>query len=313
MTAAAYHRRRAAEAGIANLRAQIGFVFSPPLHLRAGEIGFVPAIFFPKSVTPFQFVCSTAPPPREIGFVSLNSANAPPARADYNTKTMHHRRSRPYILAILSAVALAVAASAQAPKRPLNHHDYDSWRAIAGQKLTNDGHFLVYGLFPQDGDGQVVVRNLITGAETPFPAGSRPAPTPAATPEEGPTETRTFTIDLSADSKTAVFAAFPAKAEIAQAKKDKKPAPTDAMVIVDLASGKSTRVEKVRRFAMPEDASGYVAYLKQSANAPAADAPKPEPGNDADQQGGRGGRGGAAGGRRPRPVRLRNGGPLARR
>ena len=206
---------------------------------------------------------------------------------------MFHRRIHNLALSLL---VLAAAAAAQPAKRPINHHDYDGWRAIAGQRLSPDGHFLVYGLFPEDGDGEVVVRNLITGAENRFPAGSRPTPTPAATPEEEPSApARNFTVEISADSKTAVFAAYPAKAEIAQAKKDKKPAPTDGMVIVDLASAKSTRIEKVRRFAMPEDASSTLVYSKQSANANADAAPKPE--NDAaDQQGGRGGRGGAGGG-----------------
>ena len=93
----------------------------------------------------------------------------------------HHRFSL-----VALATLLALSASAQTAKRPINHHDYDSWRAIAGQKLTNDGKFLAYGLFPQEGDGEIVVRNLVTGQETRFPAGMRPAPTPAATPEEEP-------------------------------------------------------------------------------------------------------------------------------
>ncbi len=151
----------------------------------------------------------------------------------------------------------------------------------------------------EDGDGEVVVRNLTSGAETRFPAGSRPTAGPAATPEEEPAApARNFTIDLSADSKTAVFAVFPTKAETAQAKKDKKPAPTDGMMIVDLASGKSSKVDKVRRFSMPEESAGYLIYLKQSANAASTDStPKPDNNDLYDQQGGRGGRGGAGGGR----------------
>ena len=113
---------------------------------------------------------------------------------------MHHRFSL-----VALATLLALSASAQTAKRPINHHDYDSWRAIAGQKLTNDGKFLAYGLFPQEGDGEIVVRNLVTGQETRFPAGMRPAPTPAATPEEEPVAPqRGATIEFSADSRTVV-------------------------------------------------------------------------------------------------------------
>src|ERR1019366_6727349 len=70
-------------------------------------------------------------------------------------------------------------------QRPLNHGDYDSWRSIVGQKLSADGKFLVYGLFPQEGDGEVVIRNLATGKEQREPAGQRPAPVPPAPDQEG--------------------------------------------------------------------------------------------------------------------------------
>ena len=76
-------------------------------------------------------------------------------------------------------------------------------------------------------------------------------------------------LEFSADSKTVVFSTFPSKAETDKAKKDKKPAPKDGMVIVDLASGKATRVERVKRFAMPEKASGLLVYLKEGPDAPA--------------------------------------------
>ncbi|MCX6633321.1 MAG: prolyl oligopeptidase family serine peptidase [Candidatus Solibacter sp.] len=93
-----------------------------------------------------------------------------------------------------------------------------------------------------------------------------------------------------------VFSTFPPKAESDKAKKDKKPAPKDGMVIVDLASGKATRVERVKRFAMPEKASGLLVYLKEGPDAPAggAGSPPAAPEPAGDQQGGRGGRGGAA-------------------
>ncbi len=208
-----------------------------------------------------------------------------------------HCRFSPVALAAL----LAFSASAQTAKRPINHHDYDSWRAIAGQRLTNDGKFLAYGLFPQEGDGEIVVRNLVTGQDTRFPAGMRPAPTPAATPEEAPeAPTRGAVIEFSADSRMVVFSVFPSKAETAQAKKDKKPAPRDGMMIVDLASGKSAKIDSVRRFAMPEDAGGYLAYQKDGGAAADGAAEAPQGNDRSDQQagrGGRGGRGGAGGGR----------------
>ena len=59
--------------------------------------------------------------------------------------------------------------------------------------------------------------------------GPRPPPTPG---DEGPAApVRAAVIEFSADSKTVVFSTFPAKAESDKARKEKKPAPKDAMVI----------------------------------------------------------------------------------
>src|ERR1035437_3198708 len=239
----------------------------------------------------------------------------------YNTLIMFHPRRFLRVPACLFAAAALITVSFAQTKRPLNHGDYDGWRSIVGQQLSNDGKFLVYGLFPQEGDGEVVIRNLVTGKEQREPAGLRPAPTPPTPDQEGPApEARGATLTFSADSKTVVFSTFPPKAESDKAKKDKKPAPKDGMVIVDLASGTATRVERVKRFAMPEKASGLLVYLKEGPDAPAGGAgtppatpPKGEGDQqiraatvrersqslaaalkaEGDQQGGRGGRGGA--------------------
>jgi dipeptidyl aminopeptidase/acylaminoacyl peptidase len=208
--------------------------------------------------------------------------------------------SKKFPLCVIAAALLMPAQN----RRPINHHDYDSWRAIVGQHLSPDGKFLAYGVFPQEGDGEIVIRNLVTGKEQREPAGARPQPAGAPVPEEGPApEARGVTIAFSTDSRTLVFSVFPAKADSDKAKKDKKPAPKDAMVIVDLASGKTARVERVKQFAMPEKAAGYLAYLKEGPDAPATPAAKSE-GGEGDQQAGRGGRGGGAaggGGRGARP------------
>jgi len=188
----------------------------------------------------------------------------------YNTLIMLNGRGFFCVSACLLAAAVLVPAVSQAQSaRPLNHGDYDGWRSIVGQRLSADGRFLAYGLFPQEGDGEVVIRNLATGKEQREPAGQRPAPTPPPPDLEGPPpEARGATITFSADSKTVVFSTFPAKAESEKAKKDKKPAPKEGMVIVDLASGKATRLARVKRFAMAEKSSGFVVYLMEPPDAP---------------------------------------------
>ena len=211
-------------------------------------------------------------------------------------------------LGAFAALSTVAFLAAQTARRPLSHKDYDGWHSITSQHLSNDGKFLAYGVFPQEGDGEVIVRNLVTGQETRHAAGARPAPPPATTEEEGPPpQPRSVTILFSSDSRTLVFSTFPTKAEVDAAKKAKKTAdqmPKDAIVIVNLANGAQTKVDRVKQFHMPEDASGYLAYLKEAPEgaAPARGAAGNPGGDFADQQGGRGGRGGAGGGARgPRP------------
>src|SRR5436309_1870472 len=71
-------------------------------------------------------------------------------------------------IAAFALVWLAGAApSAQnAPhKKPITHDVYDSWKSIQGTKLSRDGAWVAYALTLQDGDGELVVRNLKTSAE----------------------------------------------------------------------------------------------------------------------------------------------------
>src|SRR5262245_58816415 len=93
----------------------------------------------------------------------------------------------------LLLAALLVAASSparsQAPaKRPLSHDDYNKFRAVAAPALSPDGAYLAYGLTPQEGDGEFVVRHLPSGKEFRHPTGSRSVTpgAPAAPPTPGP-------------------------------------------------------------------------------------------------------------------------------
>lgn len=148
---------------------------------------------------------------------------------------------------------------AWAEKRPLTHADYDGWRHIQNQKLSDDGKFLAYALFPQEGDGQLVVRNLATGQEYRESIGQLPPPPPPnpASLEEGPPPVRGIQLAFPSDSKTVVFSAFPSKGE-----KTKPPEkPKNDMCVMDLANGKVVRMTKVKSFQVPSKGDGFVAYL----------------------------------------------------
>ena len=61
-------------------------------------------------------------------------------------------------------------------------------RSITNQVLSKDGKLLAYAVFPQEGDGELVLRNLATGQEKREPVGALPPPPDpsAEAPEEQP-------------------------------------------------------------------------------------------------------------------------------
>ena len=74
---------------------------------------------------------------------------------------------------VFVAQGLSPAYAQTSIKKPITHDVYDSWKSIQGTKLSGDGVWLAYALTPQDGDGELVVRNLKTNAEIRAARGSR--------------------------------------------------------------------------------------------------------------------------------------------
>ncbi len=190
------------------------------------------------------------------------------------------KRTRvPRLIAFVCVATLTTLAAA-AQKRPIAPADFDSWRTLTGQALSNDGHFLAYGLFPQEGDGEVVIRNIATGKEWREAAGELPQPAAPDPNSEAPAPPRTIQLSFSQDSKTLVFLSYPRHADIEKAKADAKtdktdktdkpdkttkaprPKPQEELVVVDLASQKDTRVPGVKNFQLPAKGDGVLAYQR---------------------------------------------------
>jgi dipeptidyl aminopeptidase/acylaminoacyl peptidase len=202
-------------------------------------------------------------------------------------------------------LGLALAAFAQTAKRPLNHRDYDGWRIIRGQALSRDGKFLAYELAPEEGDGQLVVRNLATGAEVRENCGSAPPANENSgeePPAEGPPVARGIRIVFTHHSDYVVASAFPPKAETNKAKKEhKRPdeMPRIGMIVVNLATLTASRVADVTSFQVPELGDSFVAYL-HGPKPGASGAAGGDNGGDSDEDQGRARGAGAAGGRASR-------------
>jgi dipeptidyl aminopeptidase/acylaminoacyl peptidase len=164
-------------------------------------------------------------------------------------------------------------AAQQAPaKRPITHQDYDSWRSISAQQISRDGRFVAYAYMPQDGDGEIVVRNIATGVDWRAPRGYRP---PVPPPDDPGTNIAEFQAEqarllrpiFTADSRLLIFTVEPTKAEVNKAKKEKKKPeemPKNGLGIMDLSNGTVTRIERVKTFRVPEDGTGYFAYLMEA-------------------------------------------------
>ncbi len=141
-------------------------------------------------------------------------------------------RSLRWIAIVLCVYIAAAAPSAQqAARRPITHDVYDGWRSIQGTKISRDGTWLVYTLAPQDGDGELVVRNLTTGAERRHPRGKDAV--------------------ITGDDRFVIFTIAPLKADVDKARKDKKKPeelPKSGMGIMTLADGAVFTADRVKSF-----------------------------------------------------------------
>ena len=188
------------------------------------------------------------------------------------------------VLALLTTVF--VPAFAQQPtaraKRSLTHQDYDSWHSIQSPQISRDGKFIAYAFMAQDGDSEIVVRNIASGAEWRAPRGYRPpAPPPdVSLPNFGEiiaAQGHLVRPAFSADNRFVVFSIEPTKADVNKAKKTGNSPmreglsgsttardanmPKNALGIMDTSSGQVARIERVKSFQVPEDGSGFISYL----------------------------------------------------
>ena len=169
---------------------------------------------------------------------------------------------------LIFALVFPTVSNAQ-DKRPLTHEDYDSWKSLGSSAISPDGNWILYLETPQKGEADLVVINIKTGKEFRHAVGFT---------GEGTTAHRSASPQFSYDSTHVVFLVSPSQAEIKEAKKEKEKenkqdqmrgegngnsAPKKKLGIMSLATGEVKLVEMVKDFKMPEEASGWVAYLKE--------------------------------------------------
>src|SRR3954451_8683106 len=183
----------------------------------------------------------------------------------------------------------AAQSSARAAKRPLSYDVVDSWKAIQGTRLSDDGQWLAYATSAQGDDGELVVRNLRTGQEFKQPRGTAPTFTPdarfvvftIAQPKAEEEKEAAANANASAEP-----GAEPAQGGQGRGRRTGRARePRTGMGIMTLPDGQVKTFEKVGSFSLPETSSAWLAYHKGIGGG----------GGGGRGGGGRGGRGGGRG------------------
>jgi len=167
-----------------------------------------------------------------------------------------------------ASVQASAQANGSAAKRPLTHADFDAWQTIATPMLSRDGKWLAYALQPQDGDGELVIRELATGKERRERVGALPPPmtTPDAENPDAPLIPRAIRIVFTSDSRFVVATTYPTKVDTQAARvARKKPEemPKGGLLIINLGSAEAVRIANVKSMQVPAKGGAWVAYLKE--------------------------------------------------
>lgn len=172
------------------------------------------------------------------------------------------------VCSLLTLLGVSVL-SAAAP-RPLSHKDYDAWRLITGQAISRDGKWVAYAYMSEDADGDVIVKGLATGKEYRIPAGNLPQPPvvpPAEVNPDVPPRKPAVKMRFASDAQWLVFSAFPTKAEVDQARREKKKPeqmPKQSLAIVNLTTGQVERVANVKSFDLSGKGPAWLAYVAEA-------------------------------------------------
>ncbi|WP_200977339.1 prolyl oligopeptidase family serine peptidase [Echinicola sp. 20G] len=144
--------------------------------------------------------------------------------------------------AILFLLLLSFSAFAQ-QKRSLTHDDYDGWESISSTIITPDGHWVGYGVGPQEGDAKAIFVNHDN----------------ASLRYQVP---RAGNITFSNDGKWAVGKIEAQQDSIRKLKlkgKKSKDFPKDSLFILSLADGNIEKLTRIKSFQTPKKEGNWLA------------------------------------------------------
>jgi len=150
--------------------------------------------------------------------------------------------------ALLYAVSISVAA--QTNKKPLSHDVYDDWKSLGWRSISNNGIFAAYEINPQQGDGNLVIRNLEKLSEKIISRG--------------------YNANFTNDSRYLICKIKPLYQQTRNAmikKKTGKDLPKDSLCIYDLLTDSMTTIPGLLSYKLPAKGSGWLAYIVESVKA----------------------------------------------
>ena len=143
-------------------------------------------------------------------------------------------------------VSLCIVSSCiYAQKKPLDHTVYDGWQSIGERAISNDGKYVTYVITPQEGDGTLVIQDVSGNFKKEIPRG--------------------YNVSITDDNLFVICRIKPPYKDTRDARiKKKRPdeMPKDSLAIVELSTGKITKVPRVKSYKTPdENGSNWLAYL----------------------------------------------------
>lgn len=149
------------------------------------------------------------------------------------------------LIAFLTCLVVS-GAMAQNPKKALTHKDYDGWKNLRNQKISNDGEWILYEVNPQKGDGFLYLYNVKT--------------------DKLDSVSRGYKAVFSPGSKVLGFQIKAQFDTVRQAKLDKvekKDLPKDSLVIWNLEKNSMERYPQLKSFKMPKEKGDWMAFLME--------------------------------------------------
>lgn len=142
---------------------------------------------------------------------------------------------------LVLALATIIAIPAIAQKKPLTHDVYDSWKAIGGITLSNNGQWISYTISPQEGNNFLELKSTAGSKVYKYDNIASPR--------------------FTDDSRFFVATITPTREELKEATDKKVPAdkrPKNSLLIINLISGEATVVPRITGFTMAPESTDWI-------------------------------------------------------